>query len=709
MNKLCTLTLLFLIFAFHASGQYITVWNTTNAGESGNDQVTIPATGTNYDIVWEEVGVPSNNGGVTGVSGNYTIQFPTAGIYQVSITPGSGTFTRIAFGPDTDYRKLLEIRQWGNIQWESMENAYASCNNMTVTATDIPDLRNVTSMHSMFASCYAVTGLSQANSWDVSTVTDMAYMFASTHFNDPIDNWNVSNVTNMEGMFFNSYFNQPIGNWTVGNVTNMSYMFDATETFNQPIGSWDVSNVTNMGYMFAVSQSFNQPIDEWETGSVVNMRSMFAQAAVFNQPIGSWDVSNVTDMQTMFRNTVFNQPIGDWEVGNVATMSNMFYLASAFNQPIGGWNVGNVTDMRYMFFGASAFNQPIGTWNMGNVTITQFMLAGAGAFNQPVNDWDLSNVADLSFMFYGAVSFNQPVNGWILSGATNLLAMFFQATSFNQPVNDWDVSQATNLSGVFAYASAFNQPLDNWTLSSVTDMTSILAASGTDCVNMSLTLIGWAANTATSNNIIFGAEQIDYGPPAAEALETLRLAKNWTITIGNEVICEALEVTLISFNAKSTGGQVQLEWATASETDNDYFEVERSADMHSWNAVGKIDGAGTVTSVRNYTLVDSAPLEGTSYYRLRIIDFAGKADYSNIKAVNRKMAPTINVYPNPATTSLTLSGKAGGYVEIYNLSGRQVVRKEIKAEKTVIPLSELPAGAYLIKSNDGWNSKFIKN
>jgi len=336
------------------------------------------------------------------------------------------------------------------------------------------------------------------------------------------------------------------------------------------------------------------------------------------------------------------------------------------------------------------------------------MFYGASAFNQPLNDWDMSHVADLSFMFYGAVSFNQPVNEWDLSSATTLTAMFFQAVSFNQPVNDWDVSNATYLQGVFIFASAFNQPLDKWTLSSATDMTSLLDGTAMDCGNMSLTLRGWAENPATPNNIVFGAAGIKYGLPAAAHLETLRTTKNWTITIGEGVECAALEVSLISFNAKMSNGTVKLDWATATETNNDYFEIQRSADARNWNAIGRNEGAGTVNSVRHYSFIDSNPVDGVSYYRLKIVDLAGKADYSNVRAVDLKTVPTLSVYPNPATNSVTVSGKGKGFLKIYNLSGRQLMQREVKVDKTVIPVSGLPAGAYIIKSEDGWNAKFIK-
>lgn len=95
-----------------------------------------------------------------------------------------------------------------------MERAYSGCSNLTITATDIPELRNVTSTQGMFTSCPQLVSIPQINSWDMSTVTNMAFMFSGSGFNGPLDGWNVSNVANMSHMFDNAQaFNQPIGNW----------------------------------------------------------------------------------------------------------------------------------------------------------------------------------------------------------------------------------------------------------------------------------------------------------------------------------------------------------------------------------------------------------------------------------------------------------------------------------------------------------------
>lgn len=220
---------------------------------------------------------------------------------------------------------------------------------------------------------------------------------------------------------------------------------------------------------------------------------------------------------------------------------------------------------------------------------------------------------------------------------------------------------------------------------------------------------GWALNTATPDNLTLGAQNVTYASAAASGLGILRDAKNWVIEIEDEVLCEALEVSLISFDVKTADGTVKLEWAAASETDSDYFEVERSANARSWKAIGRIEGARTVKSLSYYTLTDTSQLKGTSYYRLKIVDFAGKADYSHIRAVNSKTVPAPIIFPNPTTTSVTVLAKSDGKIRLYNLSGGQVLQIGGKTEKTLIPLSGLPAGAYIIKSEDGWSSKLIKN
>jgi hypothetical protein len=130
-----------LSFATHAQA-FITTWKTDNPGTSANNQITIPTTGGgyNYDIYWEDVSNAAVNGNISAQTGNATITFPAIGTYRVEII---GNFPQIYFTGGGDRLKILTVTQWGNIAWASMESAFLSCPNLTVPATDAPNLSGV--------------------------------------------------------------------------------------------------------------------------------------------------------------------------------------------------------------------------------------------------------------------------------------------------------------------------------------------------------------------------------------------------------------------------------------------------------------------------------------------------------------------------------------------------------------------------------------
>ncbi|WP_051010709.1 BspA family leucine-rich repeat surface protein [Salinibacter ruber] len=282
---------------------FTTIWDTENSGATAGYQIKIPGRGAAYRVVWEEVGNTSNTDTLTAM-GAATVTFPSPGRYRVKI---SGNFTRIHFGGDAggDRDKIVEVTQWGDIQWSTMEEAFEEASNFDISASDLPDLSGVASMRRMFSGATSLTASGSS-----------------------ISQWDVSSVTNMGGMF------------------------DGAESFNQDISGWDVSSVMDMYGMFREATSFNQDIGSWDVSSVKNMRRMFGRrsasepgAQSFNQDIGQWDVSSVTDMSRMFDGAdSFNQDIGQWDVSSVTDMSYMFFGAKSFDQDLGGWDVTSVND-----------------------------------------------------------------------------------------------------------------------------------------------------------------------------------------------------------------------------------------------------------------------------------------------------------------------------------------------------------------------------
>jgi len=217
---------------------------------------------------------------------------PGAGEYVIEIT---GAFPAIRFGNsnNTIANEIIEIKQWGDIEWRTMNKAFYGCINLRMTAEDAPDLSNVTDMSYMFYKASTLNG--PVNHWDVSNVNNMLSMFEKAKtFNQNLDKWNVSKVTSMNNMFREALsFDKSINNWDVSSVKDMGGMFYGTMTFDEPLSKWNVSNVTNMSSMFEKAEMFNQSLNDWKVDSKTNLSRMFVGARYFDKKnISSWKVSS---------------------------------------------------------------------------------------------------------------------------------------------------------------------------------------------------------------------------------------------------------------------------------------------------------------------------------------------------------------------------------------------------------------------------------
>lgn len=166
----------------------------------------------------------------------------------------------------------------------------------------------------------------------------------------------------------------------------------------------------------------------------------------------------------------------------------------------------------------------------------------------------------------------------------------------------------------------------------------------------------------------------------------------------------SLPIDLSIFDVKAVqDNKVELNWATASESNNDYFEIERSNDGQEWSAAGRVNGSGTTNTTVNYSFVDEHPNAGVNYYRLKQVDLDGKASMSKTITVriDEAAVTTIKAYPNPATSYLVVEG-ASQAITLYSTSGqRMLVRVVPDGEtKTTIDLAGLPKGAYFVKAGE---------
>jgi hypothetical protein len=169
-----------------------------------------------------------------------------------------------------------------------------------------------------------------------------------------------------------------------------------------------------------------------------------------------------------------------------------------------------------------------------------------------------------------------------------------------------------------------------------------------------------------------------------------------------------LPVTYLSFNVIKNSNSNSLKWATATETNCDIFEIQRSADLNTFSTIATIKGAGYSNEIINYQFDDYLPFFGKIYYRLKQIDFNGDFSYSEIKVINSNPNNNIAFYPNPVKNKLLnvkLKDHDGEiiYLSIYNNAGLFVGSNSKVVEQNVLEIelgNSISSGCYIVKIYD---------
>ncbi len=177
----------------------------------------------------------------------------------------------------------------------------------------------------------------------------------------------------------------------------------------------------------------------------------------------------------------------------------------------------------------------------------------------------------------------------------------------------------------------------------------------------------------------------------------------------------ALPIELSSLNALLSGNKVLLQWETASEKNNDFFEVQKSTNGKDFFAIGTVKGSGTTTDPRTYLFKDYEISKGRLFYRLRQIDFDKNATMSGVVAVNVGDLDPIDfqVTPNPVIEKLSISSSSSFLdnmlVTVFDASGKVIHKKEQpdfgQDSVTNIDMASLAPGVYVVNIDYGGFTK----
>lgn len=186
-------------------------------------------------------------------------------------------------------------------------------------------------------------------------------------------------------------------------------------------------------------------------------------------------------------------------------------------------------------------------------------------------------------------------------------------------------------------------------------------------------------------------------------------AANATNQACNANLAMILPVELISFDVKAVDNNALIQWVTASELNNDYFNIQHSTDLINWESVADIDGSNSLGATYTYKHENIA--SGIHYYRLKQVDLDGAETIFDIKSIDIKsklrhvylkgnMIQDALIVANPSSQEMKY--------QIINMAGKMIQSGELQPADNLINTANFESGVYLLRLHDGSTYKFIR-
>ena len=169
-----------------------------------------------------------------------------------------------------------------------------------------------------------------------------------------------------------------------------------------------------------------------------------------------------------------------------------------------------------------------------------------------------------------------------------------------------------------------------------------------------------------------------------------------------------LPVELIQFEGAFNDNAVQLIWATASERNNEGFQIEHTIGENQWAEIGFVKGVGTSSETNKYEYRHRHAKPGHHYYRLKQIDYNGMFEYSDVVHIFIEKENEIKIYPNPTNGKIEITGleMSGTELSIIDNTGTLVSHQILSQQ--YLDISYLPSGLYFLLITNGTQTFEVK-
>lgn len=401
----------------------------------------------------------------------------------------------------------------------------------------------------------------------------------------------------------------------------------------------------------------------------------------------------------------------DWQSNN--NFYNVAYeCITDWEAPSGtGINVGYYKGTSPQSFGLTKVTTAGKTATIGwRYSGSRFVSCGATSDLNPGCNGYLFRSASLPTQFsrgFYSLAVNSSGQSWSYYGASSC-SNYFNGPYFSPIATPIDVSGVTNYVVCDGEDLVFTSDV-NYCSSSAFSGSSTIDISGPGGFAETLN----AGASGTTPITVAGDYTLTAHAPATPA-QCLDCGRSICVTVSQLEIdncLSTLAVELSNFSAQYANEAVFLNWATASEIQNDRFEVERSINGIDFTMLGSINSAGNSNQLQEYQMIDYSPPRGTTYYRLKIIDVNGIAKYSSIVSTNFGES-NLKVIPNPNNGQFQVIGLNGlNSLEIIDVKGNVLQKIESDQSNAYFNMVHSP-GIYFLKitnSNVTETLKFAVN